>query len=121
MFSVKIRIVYLCALFALAACGQKDRSSDTQNSASESAQTVNGVCGAQVVSDYRDLSLSCRRMYSREEALGCRALSEQFLRKYPTVSCEAVGHDDVTGVSRTHRIEAREIRMVLERIKRMGV
>ena len=93
---------------------------------SAQAQTENnnyqgGRCGEKVKIDYRDLSLACRHMRTREQALQCKGLSQDFLRKYPAVNCTAPERNERTGEVTERRIEAREIEAILERLRRIGV
>lgn len=114
------------ALALLAGCGSKDeKPAATQGGATEN-NFQGGRCGDRVARDYREVSFRCDRdqLRSRENMRACRRVAEEFLAKYPGVDCLATSRKHGTnhdhGARRDYRIEAREIREILERLERMG-
>jgi hypothetical protein len=102
---------------ALTACGHKD---DPAASAPQTAAAPeNGDsrrCGQDVATDYRELKQIC----APGPTGGCREAAESFLRSYPQVSCTVVDHDERFGQVRELRIDAREVRELLNRFRRDG-
>jgi hypothetical protein len=113
----------MAAFALLAGCGHKDDAAPqpTASAAAEQDNSQGGRCGDHVSADYRDLNEHCRSMRSREQARQCRFLAEDFLRKYPAVSCVATERDERTGAVRERRVEARDVKVILERLRRIGV
>ena len=116
-----IGIIYALALFGLSACGRKDDPVAQVSAATtpDANGAVGGRCGEQVARDYQRLRLDCRFPRDRGEASRCRQEAEDFLHRYPSVSC-TVSERDFRGEVRDRRIEAREIDDLLERLRRSG-
>lgn len=117
-----IATVYALALVGLTACGQKDAPATTQAAgmtAPSSGADANGNCGEQVARDYQQMSFLCRMPRDRGEAFRCEEAAEDFLHRYPSVSCNVMERE-LDGDVRLRHIDARESREILERLRRTG-
>lgn len=116
--------VYILSFVFIAACGSKDEKPASEQRAAIESNFQGGECGARVVRDYRAVAFRCDRgqMRVRENGRACRREAEDFLAKYPTVDCVAKRRHDRGPAhgDRDFRIEAREIREILERLERLG-
>lgn len=120
---LKIAFVYAVALAGLSACGHKDDQPVVQSAVATTPDTsayIGGACGQQVALDYDRLNDQCRRPNDRREGQLCRSSAEDFLRKYPAVSCTLSERDGFRGEVHERRIEAREIQDLIERLRRSG-
>lgn len=112
-----IGFIYFCVLFTLSACGSKDETPVATQAAVEQ-NFRGGDCGREVVGDYRSVQIRCERPFSRDHEHACRREAETFLAKYPGIDCVASLRRGRGSEARTYRIEAREIRELLERLDR---
>ena len=112
------------ALALLAGCGSKDEKPVAPQGGATENNSQGGRCGDTVVRNYRSVRFRCDRdqLRTRENMRACRHEAEGFLAKYPGVDCLATSRrrGPAHGGDRDHRIEAREIREILERLERMG-
>ena len=108
----------------VAGCGSKDEKPAATQSGANEGNFQGGRCGDRVARDYREVRFRCDRdqLHSRENMRACRQVAEDFLAKYPGVDCLAKSRrrSPAHGGGGDHRIEAREIREILERLERMG-
>lgn len=119
-----IAFVYVLTLALLAGCGSKDEKPAGQQQGVTDNNFQGGECGGRVVRDYREVAFRCDRaqMRVRENGRACRRVAEEFLAKYPAVDCLAKRRrGPAHGEERDYRIEAREIREILERLERVGI
>ncbi len=114
--------VSILALAFLAGCGSKDEKPAAQQQAVEN-NYQGGECGDRVKRDYRQVTFRCDRsqFHSRANVRKCQQEANSFLEKYPAIDCVAKRRIERNrDGDRDYRIEAREIREILERIERMG-
>ena len=105
---------------ALTGCGHSDNGSPAAQTAApvistDTSSYIGGNCGDQVAQDYRRLSVECHldAGYRTRPDDACRGETEEFLHKYPAVSC-ALADRGAPGERQGRRIEAQELRPILD-------
>lgn len=112
-----------CFLVVLSftACGKKDEPVKNTQAIDAVGNFRSGVCGTQVVADFRAMHEACEQddgRRTREEARACRGLAESFLGKYPGINCTAESKQERRGRRRPFSITERQAKEFLERLNR---
>ena len=98
----------LLATVFLGSCGKAHYEKTTDSSAvsasvSSPTNSNNGNCGAAVVTEYNNLNNVCDPNHPRHDEEGCHRCASEFLRKYPTASCDIVVPNSDDDSRRRHR------------------
>lgn len=108
------RVLYLVSLLSLfTACG------GIENPISNS--TGGGPCGAEVVSEYKEMSETCSYSLNVDQARECKKQAQFFLDKYPDIYCTVELGPVYSANSTELLVTARDIREEIEGLSLAGI